>query len=235
MFPAENAQLDVPVEEFKWEIPVSSTNVGPTFYVTTDKMFVLLQMIYTTINSWSPSVQLTARVYGVDGTKKFSTISESASSFIMSQDSYSANCGPMAVTKLQDDNGNLVYQVTYDTPELKVDITHTSLSKSFQLGTGQHLFDDNDQDQGYVKSKFLPRAKAVGKIIVDGVESECSGFSCLTFVTQHIPQGIALWNFCDFQAKDHALMLYQVYIILNVVSLASGKRKIQSFSRCTTN
>ena len=213
----------VEIEEFKWEPPVSSANIGPTFYITTDKLFILLQMIYSTVNTWSPSIQLTARVYGQDGTKKFSTLSESTSNFITSDDLYSASCGPMSVTKI--DGEKLEYRVKFDTPDLKIDILHTAVSEAFKLGTGQHFYDDNNEEAGYIKSKFIPRANAVGMIILDGQEIDCNGTSCLTFVTQYVPQGIALWNFCNFQSEEHSLMLYQVFIINSFIYLVVARNQ----------
>ena len=195
-------------QEFKWEIPEASVTLGPTFYVHADSMFVLMQMVYSTMNSWSPSVQITARVYGSNGEKKFSTISESSTGFEVSDDWLSAKCGPMTIDRVAGDE--LKYRVVFDTPDLKLDIVHWCEVAPFLVGTGLHPFIENEPELGFVRSSFVPRATSVGKVILDGVETAIQGRGCLTFVKQLNPHHIALWNFCSFQSESHSLMLYQV-------------------------
>jgi hypothetical protein len=86
-------------------------------------------MIYSSLNSWSPSVQLTARIYGPNGLKKIALISESGSNLKLSKDKLSSECGPM---KFEFLNEGLGYKVSYNTKDLKIDFTVKAIGRGFQ-------------------------------------------------------------------------------------------------------
>ena len=107
-----------------WDLKTSSSSThAKTFYITlADSTFLLLQLVYSTMNSWSHSVQATLRIYpALDSkkgvVKKAKTVSLGASDFHLSKDQYSVETGTLNIDCLdggqkfhlfyKDDEGGL--------------------------------------------------------------------------------------------------------------------------------
>lgn len=180
-------------DDFKWTLPVSHTTIGPTCYVTSENgIFILIQMVFSSLNSWSPSVQLTARIYGPNGLKKVALISESGANLNLSKDKLSSECGPMAFKFLDDGLG---YKVSYNTHDFKIDFTVKAIGGGFQTEDGHHYFIDQKPSKGWVKSKFIPRGFTSGTCCIDGVDHNIKGHSVVTFVTMMHPQNVGRFKY----------------------------------------
>ena len=98
---------------------ISSTH-AKTFYITlADSTFLLLQLVYSTMNSWSHSVQATLRIYpGPDSksgaVKKAKTVGLGAGDFHVSKDGLSVDTGTLKIECLQ---GGAKYRLFYHDEE----------------------------------------------------------------------------------------------------------------------
>jgi hypothetical protein len=193
----------VETSDFEWTLPKSSTTEGPTFYIITPQLTLMTQMVYSSINSWSPTVQLVARISGA--VKHSITLTKSLSDLKVSQDKLSATCGPMSV-----DFNDWGYTVTLKDGGAQFTFTTTPLTKGFKVGTGQHLFEEGNPDKGWVQSRFLPKLSVKGSLQVNGQQFDLNGWCMSTFVQQYLPQNVAHWNFCTLQNEHDAVLLYQV-------------------------
>jgi hypothetical protein len=199
-------------KEIEWTLPKASTTEGPTFYVFADSgISMMTQMVYSSMNSWSPTVQLVARIFGPNGIKKSVTLTKGSGDLKVSQDKLSATCGPMSVQFLPGEKWG--YQVSLKDGGVEFEFTSKLLTEGFQVNGGRHLFQDESEDKGWVQSRFLPKQSATGFIKIDGTSFDLKGSVMSTFVQQFLPQNVALWNFCNFQSEKDAVMLYQVSLI----------------------
>lgn len=105
----------------------SSTHAKTFYFLLQDSTFILIQLVYSTMNSWSHSVQATMRVYRKDGTKKSKTVGLGASDFHLSNDNLTVDTGVLKIECLDPTNGTK-FHITYNDPEsgLKLDATVTS-------------------------------------------------------------------------------------------------------------
>ncbi|KAJ3254860.1 putative cell survival pathways protein [Boothiomyces macroporosus] len=191
--------MDAELKDLEFSNSVPSAADGPTFYLTTDSgYYILIQMIYSSMNSWSHSIQIACRIHGPNGYKKTKTESKGASDFKMSSDKLSADCKPMSVKYIE---------VSFDDGDIVMNFQVVSLG-TVRIGSGKHLF-GKSEDKGYVKSAHIPKAIATGTLKVDGKTIDLKGHGCINFVTQHLPQNVARWNFANLQNETDAVVLYQ--------------------------
>jgi hypothetical protein len=195
-------------KDFEWTLPTSSTTEGPTFYILADNgISMMTQMVYSSMNSWSPTVQLVARAFLPNGEMKSVTLTKGYGELILSEDKRSATCGPMSVEFFE-----FGYKVQLQDGDFEYQFETKSLTEPFKVGSGKHFFQDDNESKGWVQSTFLPKQTVVGTMKIQEQEYDLKGFVLSTFVQQHLPQNVALWNFCDFQSEKDALMLYQFHM-----------------------
>jgi hypothetical protein len=200
----------VSVKDFEWTLPSSSTTEGPTFYILANSgISMMTQMVYSSMNSWSPTVQLVARAFGPDGFKKSVTLTKKSGELKLSDDRLSATCGPMSVQFVQGESWG--YKVTLKENDFEFEFETVSLTEAFQVKDGKHVFGD-DESKGWVQSRFLPKQAVTGFLKVGNAKYDLKGFVLSTFVQQYLPQNVSLWNFCDFQSEKDAVMLYQFHL-----------------------
>jgi hypothetical protein len=207
----EKASSTIKPNDLEWILLPSSAIIGPTAYISLDNgLFILAQLAYSSLNSWSPSVQITVRIYGPENIKKAVNISEQYYALELSDDKLSVECGQLRFKFLHEKG--LGYQITFDSPEVSFDIECIASAGGFKVKDGQHHFDDEIPSNGWINSKFIPKVKCTGKLVIDDKHYDSKGHGTITFVTQMQPQNIARFNFCMFQNEEAALMLYQVIV-----------------------
>ena len=125
------------VNELKWNITNPSSNDGETFYLYCDNgYFLLLQIMYSTMNSWQHSIQISCRIHGPDSYKKAVTWSKYAADFSLSADKLSVKCDPFKITRIKD----LDYNVKVKSNDIDLDINLESISGGFRTKE-KHLFE----------------------------------------------------------------------------------------------
>ncbi|KAI8805910.1 oxidative stress survival, Svf1-like protein [Cladochytrium replicatum] len=191
----------------RWELRAVGATEGQTFYVTAkDGSFGFVQLVYTTINSWNPSAQLTCRLFRADGTKYHKTYSYWGSSFQLSEDKRSAQCEHVKITWSPDPG--FFHVVVQDAPELIVDFKFEPIDRGFQVGDGMMSFKD-EKEAGHVISRFFPMAKVKGSMLTGGQHSDLEGSGLFVHALQCNPQCCSRWNFVNFQNEKDSIMLYQ--------------------------
>lgn len=207
MFPVE-------LDALKWKLEPASTTEGQTFYVTTNEgLFAFVQVVYSSINSWSPSVQITARVYTPDGNKKVINKTVGGPALELSADRLSLKCDTAELKYKEGSHPRPFYHIVFSVvPDLLIEIEFESIVDVFHTAKdhGKRLFDEEDPTIGYISSQLIAKANVKGQIVVDGKVHDAAGFGAFVHALQNQPQNVARWNFVNFQNKRDALILYQV-------------------------
>ncbi|EGF79422.1 hypothetical protein BATDEDRAFT_89507 [Batrachochytrium dendrobatidis JAM81] len=206
----------VPLDNLKWVLEPSFTTEAQTFYITAHNgIFALFQLVYSSINSWSPSVQITARVYMPDGVKKIKSVSLAGSALELSADKLSATCSNMTITyKADASTVGPSYIVKLDvSPELLVEFNMDAVVEAYQINEGKAYFDPETPATGYVASRIMPKGKVSGMIVVDGIMHDAAGHGVFSHAIQCPPYNVARWNFINFQDETNALILYQFEMV----------------------
>ncbi|KAH6575473.1 hypothetical protein BASA50_005485 [Batrachochytrium salamandrivorans] len=202
----------VPLDSLKWVQKPSGATESQTFYFTTHSgIYAFVQLVYSSMNSWSPFAQVTSRVYMPDGTKKVTSSSASGASLQLSSDRLSAECTPISIKYLADAaTPGPSYHVTFESlPDLLIDVDVSALVEAYQINDGTHYFDSENPSSGYISTRIMPKAKVTGMIVVDGVSHDAAGHGVFSHAIQSPPQNVARWNFVNFQNDRDALILYQ--------------------------
>ncbi|KAJ3116842.1 putative cell survival pathways protein [Phlyctochytrium bullatum] len=197
----------VVVDDLKWALEPSSTTEGQTFYMTLDNGgFMFVQAVYSTMGL-SPSVQLTTKIYNLPGNKeKSKALSHGGGAFRVSEDRLSVDCEQISINF---DWSTKEYNVTFNAgADCSIDFKFIPESDFFKVNDGKFLF-TGDPSGGYVNSQFLPRAKIVGTLKVDGETYSMDGLGFFIHAIQFKPQCIGKWNFINLQGPDTSLMLYE--------------------------
>lgn len=158
--------LDSNVAEtsYKWDTKHSSTAEGQVFYATTASgLLVIFQLAYSSMNTWSHSIQFSIRIHG-DGLKKVVTRSFPASDFKITESRYSVTCVDVKSTKQELGNNELIYDISYHDPHVSVDLKFVAVS-AVQVGDGIHYYKEDHAD-GFVKSHFITRANVICLLII---------------------------------------------------------------------
>ncbi|KAI8925257.1 oxidative stress survival, Svf1-like protein [Entophlyctis helioformis] len=207
------ADTAAPPDAFKWVVNLSGSTEGQQFYFITDSGVVgFVQLVYSTMNSWSHSTQITARIYLPDNTIKCKAPSGNAGGFKLSDDRLSVSAsGIISITHKPDAGGPAPsYKITFNSPgEIDIDIDVAGLVKPLQLDGGKRFHSPGNEANGYIAARFVAKTKISGKIVVDGKSYDAAGYGHYSHVVQSPPQNIARWNFVNFQNATDALMLYQ--------------------------
>nr|KAJ3401601.1 putative cell survival pathways protein [Polyrhizophydium stewartii] len=162
--------------------------------------------------SWSPSVQITARVYFPDGTKKVKNVSVGGSSLKLSADKLSSTCSPMAVTFKTATPGPS-YKVSFQAgTEVQAELDFDALVEAYQVNDGKTLYTPGNPANGYIAARFVPKSKVTGTLIIDGKSHEAAGHGVFSHVIQSPPQNVARWNYANLQNEKDALILYQYHL-----------------------
>ena len=167
------------------------------------------------MTSWSPTVQITARYYGADGTKIARNYNVDAKMLTVSSDGLSATCQNLSIQLLS--TSPITYHVTFsDAPHLTADFKFiASFGGGFQVNDGKIPFSQEDPTAGHVFSRFIPKANVEGSILLNnGKQHSLKGHGMMVNALQHKPQSAARWNFVNFQSDSHAIMMYHVNIDL---------------------
>ncbi|KAJ3301557.1 putative cell survival pathways protein [Kappamyces sp. JEL0829] len=225
-----------PIHDFSvWKLKDSSSCThSKTFYIILkDKTFLLFQCVYSTMNSWSHSVQCTLRVYpgsSAGPSRVGKTVGLGAHDFRLGKDSLSVDTGAL---RLDCIDGGKQYGLFYKDEEsglsLQATVTVASVGsfvidqgKSCGLTTGMFSFKDSAPDNGWVKSSFIPKATCSGTFEIKGQKTVFEdGLACGIDANVFHPQNVLQWNFVNLQNDTDSLMLYQCTVAEKNVCQAS--------------
>ncbi|KAI9098875.1 oxidative stress survival, Svf1-like protein [Phlyctochytrium arcticum] len=202
-----NEYTHVPDDSLKWVLTSGATEAN-TFYLHTHTGdMVLVQIAYSSLNSWSPSVQVSASFHGSDNkTKKRYTANISGSSLTVASDGISVTCENLTSVYNKDTQS---FHVTLKAaPALVVDLVFKATDGI--TSTGKVPFKKALGDaEGYVSSQFIPRATVTGTLFIDGKMHDATGLGLFVHALQVKPQCVARWAFADLHAPNGSLLLYQ--------------------------
>jgi hypothetical protein len=157
-----------PTLEFsQWDLKSSTKSAhSKTFYIMLpDKTFILFQAVYSTMNSWSHSVQCTLRVYpGGAAASVAKTIGLGASDFKLSNENRSLDTGALKIYLVNGKDYQLYYRDEKSGLELDALVT-VSAPGAFFIDEGIFKVKDS-MEGGWVKSKFLPKSSCTGSFWV---------------------------------------------------------------------
>ncbi|KAI9360153.1 oxidative stress survival, Svf1-like protein [Pilaira anomala] len=198
-------------KDYEWTLASGSATENQIFYMTTKTGgFIFVQLIYSGIGLFKPTVSFTCRFYDpLSKRNKFKNFNQ-ASEFTLSKDRRSVKTEFFNVT-LDDASSRFKISITH--PELIADLDYVRIDKGFKVGEGKTFLGGKDQSSaaGIVSHKFWPRCAATGTIIIEKQYYEVDAYGMFIHAIQGMqPQLIASkWNFIDFQAKDAALSMMQ--------------------------
>ncbi|KAJ8660422.1 hypothetical protein O0I10_003880 [Lichtheimia ornata] len=209
----KDGQYYTPLDEkdLDWTCASGSSTENQVFYVTTKTGgFAFVQLIYSSIGIWNPTISFTCRFYDpATKTNAFKNINQ-AYQFELSEDRRSVKTEFFNITL---DPTQSTYKVQITHPDLVVSLEFTRIDKGFKVGEGRTYLGGGDLNSaaGFVSHKFWPRATAKGTFIVDKVLHEVEGDGMFIHAIQGMqPQLIASnWNFCNFQGTDASLSMMQ--------------------------
>ncbi|KAI8910232.1 oxidative stress survival, Svf1-like protein [Gorgonomyces haynaldii] len=190
-------------KSYEWVLESSGTNQGVVFYVTSNSgYFFQLQIVYSSINSWSPSAQIIVRIYGLDGFKYCATKNVSGSALKISQDKVSVSLEGCNINKTATG-----YTFVYKNDEVDIDLVFNG-QEGFQVGPGEFQL-KKDKQGGWIRSHFLPRLETSGKAVIKGKQIDPQGPCSVVYAHQNQPQNIARWNFATVHSQDVSVLIYQ--------------------------
>jgi hypothetical protein len=160
--------------------------------------------------SWSPSAQISVRIYAPDGNHKLISNNYGSSDLVFSDNNQSIKT-PTLAYQLESKNP-IRYKISFSGSDLVFDLSFESIAGGFQVNDGKTAFNVKDESYGYVKNWFVPKGKLTGFMNINGLELDIQGSGSFVYAAQSKPQSVARWNFVDFQSKSDALLLYQFEI-----------------------
>ncbi|GAN08671.1 survival factor 1 [Mucor ambiguus] len=198
-------------KDYEWACASGSATENQIFYITTKTGgFIFVQLIYSAIGLWKPTVSFTCRFYDpTSNTNKFKNFNQ-ASEFTLSEDRRSVKTEFFNITL---DPTLSKFKISITHPDLIVDLDYSRFDKGFKVGEGKTYLGGTDQSSaaGIVSHKFWPRCYAKGTIIIEKQLHEVDAHGMFIHAIQGMqPQLIASkWNFVDFQAEHAALSMMQ--------------------------
>ncbi|KAI7874985.1 oxidative stress survival, Svf1-like protein [Lichtheimia hyalospora FSU 10163] len=213
--------------DLEWTCASGSSTENQVFYVTTKTGgFAFVQLIYSSIGIWNPTISFTCRFYDPgNGVNTFKNINQ-AYQFELSEDRQSVKTEFFNITL---DPTRTTYKVQITHPELVVSLDFKRVGDGFKVGEGKTYLGGGDQSTaaGYVSHKFWPRAEAKGTFIIDKTLHEVDGDGMFIHAIQGMqPQLIASnWNFCNFQSPDGtslSMMQFQTTKQYGAVNINQG-------------
>ncbi|KAJ3409221.1 RNA-dependent ATPase [Chytridiales sp. JEL 0842] len=206
--PIPIASVEVTTDDLKWVMEPATATEAQTFYITLDEgnAFAFIQVVYSTLG-WSPTVQITGRVYFPDAANNVAkTSSVDGTTFHVSEDKLSVDCEHIHIKFHPDD---FSYDVTLDYgSDLQADLKFKPVVKMYKVNDGKVHFMP-DPTHGYIAAQFMPKAQVTGSMTVHGKKMDAKGEGLYLHAVQFKPQCVGKWNFVNFQSKDSAIVLYE--------------------------
>ena len=200
------ASTEIPESSFQWKLDTHSGTETQTFYITADSYFFLFQIAYSTM-SWSPSAQVTCRVYSPDGNHSFFTNNCSVSDLNFTDNN---RCIKTPTLSYQlESTDPIKYNISFSNSDLVLNLSFEDMAGGFQINDGKRFFKE-DESFGYVVNWFVPKAIVKGFMNLNGNNHDLQGSGTFLYACQSKPQSVGRWNFVNFSSKSDALFLYQV-------------------------
>ncbi|KAI9486782.1 MAG: oxidative stress survival, Svf1-like protein [Benjaminiella poitrasii] len=198
-------------KDYEWTLASGSATENQIFYMTTKTGgFMFVQLIYSAIGLWNPTVSFICRYYDPNtNTNIFKNLNQ-AYVFKLSDDRRSVKTEFFNITL---DPTLSAFKISITHPDVIVDLDFNRVDKGFKVGEGKTYLGGQDQSSaaGIVSHKFWPSCNAKGTMIIDKQLYEVEAKGMFIHAIQGIqPQLIASkWNFINFQAEDAALSMMQ--------------------------
>lgn len=152
------------LSSFEWKLDHNSTTEGQVFYVMDRSgLFAVVQLVYSSMNTWAHNLQISARIHLPSGLKKSLSFSHSASTFKITKDRLSCECHPIG--KVTKHETGLGYNIHFKADGIDINLQLVATDGAVQLKPHQFT---QDESGGSLKSSIIPHATVTGNIIVEG-------------------------------------------------------------------
>lgn len=196
-----------PADKYRWILKSSSTTQGQVFYVMAKNgALMVLQLVYSSMNSWSHSVQAGCRIHIPGQPPKTLNVSLGASAMQISPDKLSVTANPIAITH----TAPLTFHLTYKKDDVDVNVDFACVGSDVCFNGGDEKWHKATREGGFIKAHFIPRASVSGTIKVGDITHDAHGVGSAVFAVQNMPQNVARFDLMIFHGDNDWLFLYQV-------------------------
>lgn len=200
--------------DYNWRTPQSCHVETQTFYVTAKTGHLcFVQILHSNVGSWTPTAQVTCRVFHPSDPSKHGWVSVNLSEFSIRSDDRTSFNAPGVFVKLNKDQ--TIYNVSINLKDQKtfVELTFERTCPGLKFGEDGETFFGTDPKQPWmsIRHQFWPRARTSGLMHADGQNVDLDGLGMFSHALQQgKPHHLArAWDFANFQGKNFSAVMMQ--------------------------
>lgn len=174
---------------FPYDVSKASQTQALTFYIVLPPLaapgthsIVIFQLVYSTMNSWSHTIQSTIRLYEKNIKQ---TVSSYSADFLLREDQ--VECGGMKIKRISSGK----FECYFKSELVEMQFTMQGDERTFGTGTFNYK---NGEGAGYLKSSIVPSALVKGSYKCKNVERSFDCFGTAISAIQYLPQQVSSWS-----------------------------------------